>query len=112
VQASRGTLVDTNVLLDLLTDDAAWADWSAERLTEAFDRGPMMIDPIVYAELSGGFARIEDLEQRLNGETWCRPRSVGPSGLPSIFGKASLQKRPIPIHGVSAPTTRATPSTF
>ena len=65
--ASFGTIVDTNVLLDVFTDDQQWADWSAEQLAEAFDRGPVVINPIIYAELAMGFARIEDLDAALPG---------------------------------------------
>ena len=60
-----GTLVDTNVLLDVLTDDAQWGEWSAEQLAAAFDRGPVVINPLVYAELSVGFDTIEALEDAL-----------------------------------------------
>ncbi|MBA2347588.1 MAG: type II toxin-antitoxin system VapC family toxin [Solirubrobacterales bacterium] len=60
-----GTIVDTNVLLDVFTDDPQWVDWSAEQLARAFDRGPVVINPIVYAELGVGFDRIEDLDAAL-----------------------------------------------
>ena len=60
-----GTVVDTNVLLDVLTDDPAWADWSAGELASAFDRGPVVINPIIYAELAMGFERVEDLDAAL-----------------------------------------------
>ncbi|MGH7025479.1 MAG: type II toxin-antitoxin system VapC family toxin [Caulobacteraceae bacterium] len=60
------TLVDTNVLLDLVTDDPAWADWSIGRLDAAAVKGPMAINDVVYAELSVRFMRIEDLEEVLN----------------------------------------------
>lgn len=60
-----GTIVDSNVLLDLFTDDAQWGDWSAEHLADAFDLGPVIINPLIYAELSVGFDRIEDLEAAL-----------------------------------------------
>jgi predicted nucleic acid-binding protein len=62
---ASGTLVDTNVLLDLFTDDPQWGDWSARHLAQAFDAGPVMINQVVYAELSVGFARVEDLEAAL-----------------------------------------------
>jgi hypothetical protein len=55
------TLVDTNVLLDLLTDDPVWAEWSMQQLEAAALRGSLLIDDIIYAELSIRFARIEDL---------------------------------------------------
>ena len=62
---SLGTIVDSSVLLDVFTDDARWGDWSAAALARAFDKGPVIINPIVYAELSVGFPRIEDLEAAL-----------------------------------------------
>ena len=60
-----GTLVDSNVLLDVLTDDPEWFDWSAARLAAAADRGHLFINPIIYAEVSVGFTRIEDLDEAL-----------------------------------------------
>jgi len=57
-----GTLVDTNVLLDVVTDDPVWAAWSIAQLDAASLRGRLLINDIVYAELSVRFARIEDLE--------------------------------------------------
>lgn len=62
-----GTLVDSSVLLDLFTDDPRWAQWSAEHLTRAFNAGPVAINPLIFAELSLGFERIEDLEEALPG---------------------------------------------
>jgi predicted nucleic acid-binding protein len=56
------TLVDTNVLLDLLTNDPNWADWSIGQLDAAALRGPLAINDIVYAELSVRFATIEALD--------------------------------------------------
>ena len=47
-----GVLVDANVLLDLFTDDPVWAPWSEAHLAEAFNAGQVMINPIVYAEIS------------------------------------------------------------
>jgi len=60
-----GTLVDSNVLLDVLTDDPHWGDWSAGHLASAFDAGSVAINPLIFAELSVGFDRIEDLEEAL-----------------------------------------------
>ncbi len=56
------TLVDTNVLLDLFTDDPVWAGWSIRELDAAAMRGPLSINSVVYAELSVRFGRIEELE--------------------------------------------------
>ncbi len=58
-----GTFVDTNVLLDLVTDDEDWADWSERQLDAASLRGPLLINDIVYAELSVRFGTIEALDQ-------------------------------------------------
>lgn len=60
------TLVDTNVLLDLVTDDPQWADWSVRQLDAASLRGDLVINDVVYAELSVGFARIEAVDAILN----------------------------------------------
>lgn len=60
-----GTLVDSNVLLDLFTDDPQWAGWSATHLASAIDAGPVVINPLIFAELSVGLDRIEDLDDAL-----------------------------------------------
>lgn len=58
-------LVDTNVLLDLVTADPLHADWSLARLEEASLAGAVAINDAIYAELSVRYARIEDLEAML-----------------------------------------------
>ena len=60
-----GTLVDSNVLLDVLTDDPRWAPWSTAALSDAAEHGPLHINPVIYAEVSVRFTRIEDLEDAL-----------------------------------------------
>jgi predicted nucleic acid-binding protein len=60
------TLIDTNVLLDLVTDDPVWADWSIQQLDAAAIRGLLIINGVVYAELSVRFERIEDLDDTLD----------------------------------------------
>lgn len=56
------TLVDTNILLDLATNDPVWADWSIAQLDAASFNGPLLINDVVYAELAVRYDRIEDLE--------------------------------------------------
>jgi predicted nucleic acid-binding protein len=56
------TLIDTNVLLDLATNDPDWADWSIQHLDAASLTGPLLINDVIYAELSVRFASIEALE--------------------------------------------------
>ena len=60
------TLVDTNVILDLVTNDPGWSGWSITQLEEAALKGPLCINDVVYAELSVRYARIEDLEAMLD----------------------------------------------
>ncbi len=60
------TLIDTNVLLDLITDDPTWASWSLAQLDAAALRGPLMINDIIFAELSVRFISIEGLEAMLS----------------------------------------------
>ena len=62
------TLVDSNVLLDILTVDNEWLDWSAAALERCADSGRLVINPIIYAEVSIGFSRIEDLDAALPGD--------------------------------------------
>jgi len=61
------TLVDTNVLLDIVTGDPAWAKWSLEQLEAAADRGPVLINDIIYAELSIRYPRVEELDTFVDG---------------------------------------------
>jgi predicted nucleic acid-binding protein len=58
-------LVDSNVLLDLMTEDTRWLSWSAEAVEKAADRFRLVINPIIYAEVSVRYSRIEDLEAAL-----------------------------------------------
>lgn len=60
------TLVDTNVLLDVLTDNPDWASWSIRQLDAVALQGPVIINDVVYAELSVRFHRIEDLDAILD----------------------------------------------
>ncbi len=59
------TLVDTNVLLDLVTDDPNWADWSVAQMEAASLRGPLLINDVVYAEFSVRYDQIEHVEALL-----------------------------------------------
>lgn len=58
-------LIDSNVLLDIVSGDPDWAAWSESVLQDAADRGRLVINPIVYAEVSVRFSSIEELEDAL-----------------------------------------------
>lgn len=85
------TLVDTNVLLDLVTDDVDWAAWSLARLEEAALAGPICINDVVYAETSIRYDRIEDLDAMLDEAMI----EIAPTPRAALFlaGKAYLQYR-------------------
>ena len=55
-------LVDTNVLLDVVSEHPQWADWSQQQLEAAALRRRLVINSVIYAELSIGFRRIEEVE--------------------------------------------------
>ncbi len=87
---SSGTVVDSSVLLDLFTDDPVWGDWSSGHLARAFDTGPVVINALIFAELSVGFERIEDLDDAL-------PPQISREDLPweaaFLAGRCFLQYR-------------------
>jgi len=63
----KGVLVDSNIILDVFTDDPNWADWSESMLEEYSNVSTLYINSIVYSEISIGFNRIEDLESAIIG---------------------------------------------
>jgi len=66
-QAPRSTLVDSCVLIDVLADDSKWADWSLSQLERCGNQGPLLINPIILAEISPRFECADDLEAALSG---------------------------------------------
>ncbi|MBW1996827.1 MAG: PIN domain-containing protein [Deltaproteobacteria bacterium] len=62
----KGLLVDSNVILDIFIDDPQWGDWSESALAEHGTASVLYINSIVYAEVSIGFTRIEELESALD----------------------------------------------
>jgi predicted nucleic acid-binding protein len=58
-------LVDTNVILDISTNDEQWFEWSAGALERAGDESTLVINPIIYAEVSIAYKTIESLELAL-----------------------------------------------
>lgn len=61
-------LVDSNVLLDVLTEDSLWYARSSARLAAVAEDNVLVINPLVYAEVSIGFARIEDIDAAIPAE--------------------------------------------
>ena len=56
------TVVDSNVILDIATEDEQWMDWSAAALERCAEAGRLVINPIIYAEVAAGFSTIEELD--------------------------------------------------
>lgn len=66
------TLVDSNVILDVVTDDEEWKDWSSARLSRAADAEHLVINPLIYAEVAAGFDSIEALDEALPADYFIR----------------------------------------
>ena len=60
-----GTLVDSSVLLDVFTEDARWLEWSERQLVAAAQRGALIVNAVVLAEIAPRFTRIEALRAAL-----------------------------------------------
>jgi len=62
----RPTLVDSSVILDIATKDPVWLEWSREALASATDEGQVVINPLVYAEVSVRYATMEEVDALLS----------------------------------------------
>ncbi len=85
------TLVDSSVLLDVVTADPAWSQWSEQALAEASDAGRLVINQIVYAEVSVSFDKIEDLDDAISADDFERESLPYDAGF--LAGKAFLAYR-------------------
>jgi len=107
----ESTLVDSNVLLDYFDQDSEWFDWSASMLSAAADRGRVVINPVIYAEVSVGFARIEDVETALPRQFFVRADLPWEAGFLAgrIFRdyrrKGGARRSPLPDFFVGAHAT-------
>ncbi|HTZ66396.1 MAG TPA: type II toxin-antitoxin system VapC family toxin [Roseiarcus sp.] len=84
-------LVDSNVLLDLMTEDPSWFAWSSAAIEEAAESSRLVINPVVYAEASVRFSRIEELNAAL--PTALFEREPIPYEAAFLAGKAYLRYR-------------------
>ncbi len=87
----KPTLVDSNILLDVATGDPTWADWSSQALEAAANESPLVINALIYAEVSIGYERIEQLEQAIPSNTF--RREPLPYEAAFLAGKAFLKYR-------------------
>jgi predicted nucleic acid-binding protein len=84
-------LVDSNVILDIVTEDAQWFSWSAGIIAQCSEEGRLWINPLIYSEVSIGFARIEDLQLALTPTIFRRAEL--PWNAAFLAGKAFLNYR-------------------
>lgn len=97
----NGVLIDSCVLLDIATEDPVWFDWSAEKIEECSERYSLFINPIIFAEVSAGYERIEEVEHALPSMIY--RRAPLPWEAAFLAGKAFLRyrksggKREIPL---------------
>ena len=84
-------LVDSNVLLDVATDDPTWGGWSSSTLARTADEAILVINPLIYAEVSIGFSSIEALEEGLPADLY--RRADLPYEAAFLAGKAFLAYR-------------------
>lgn len=86
-----GVLVDANVLLDLSSEDERWYTWSASAVATAASRAALIVNPIVYAEVSVQFTSLEELDRALPRDIY--EREPLPWDAAFVAGKAFLEYR-------------------
>ena len=87
----NGVLIDSNILLDIATKDSKWAAWSGQALAECAEHAALVINPIIYAEVSIGFQTIEALNAALPSLIYERAQLPWEAGF--LAGKCFLDYR-------------------
>ncbi len=87
----KTTLVDSNIILDIATNDPTWSESSSQALEAAANDSPLAINALIYAEVSIGYGRVEELEQAIPSTTF--RREPLPYEAAFLAGKAFLQYR-------------------
>jgi predicted nucleic acid-binding protein len=84
-------LVDSNVIIDILTNDRIWREWSEAALRDAVDRDEIAINPIIYAEIASGFSTMAELDAHLSTEVFRRVNLPYEAGF--VAGRAFVEYR-------------------
>jgi len=84
-------LVDSNVIIDVLTEDPRWRRWSEAALLDAADRDEIAINPIIYAEIASGFATMAELDHHLGTGSFRRLALPYDAGF--VAGRAFVEYR-------------------
>ena len=85
------TLVDSNVLLDVIRADPTWLSWSAEALAHAADEGRLVINSIIYAEVSATYATVEEVDAALTRPLFIRSEVPWPAAF--LAGRCHVEYR-------------------
>ncbi|HXR60291.1 MAG TPA: type II toxin-antitoxin system VapC family toxin [Solirubrobacterales bacterium] len=104
----KATLVDSNVLIDILSGDYQWAEWSSQALARLGSEGPLVINPVIYAEVSHRYSRKELLDHELPADAFIRDEI--PWAAAFLAGKAyvayrqrgGLRRSPLPDFFIGA----------
>ena len=83
--------MDSNILLDVATNDPGWGDWSGRALADVAEHTTLIINPIIYAEVSIGYSTIEALDAALPANLY--EREDLPWEAAFLAGKCFLQYR-------------------
>jgi len=101
-------LVDSNIILDIVTEDPKWYSWSAVQLESLAEEHMLIINPIIYSEVSIGFDRIEDLDQALPPEFFRRENLPWEAGFlagkcfKKYRGSGGARRSPLPDFYIGA----------
>ncbi len=87
----RMVLVDSNVIIDVLTRDPNWYSWSAAALRDAADQDEVAINPIIYAEIAAGFATMAELDLQAGADAFRRLPLPYEAGF--VAGRAFIEYR-------------------
>jgi hypothetical protein len=85
------TLVDSNVLIDILSGNAEWVGWSESAIRRAGAEGPLVINEVIYAEVSARYSRVEIFERELGADLFQREHTPWPAAF--LAGKAFVEYR-------------------
>jgi predicted nucleic acid-binding protein len=84
-------LVDSNIIIDVLTKNPSWQAWSEAALSDAADRDDVAINPIIFAEIASGFATIRELDRHLGADAFRRLPLPYEAGF--VAGRAFVEYR-------------------
>jgi predicted nucleic acid-binding protein len=91
VARTEPVLVDSNVILDVAYEDPSWREWSEDAIMEVAEHALLIVNPIIYAEVSIGYAQIEQVDAVMSENRFCR--EALPYEAAFLAGKAFLAYR-------------------